>query len=293
MSSRWYKYWAAAAAALIMTGCTPGNNSTTMTTTPYTVQVCAAYPEEAPLRLILASGAAGMMRLIGDSSRDFVTGTIEVTDRDRVPVVMSSGCTVSLVQKSITSPDNLIEITNLWKLRVSDKAAFSLEIHNPQAEGHWNLSGLPITDLYAELGTVKNAFTFDQTNPVVMQRAEFQANSGPLVIEGILNAACREMVARGGAGELTIRFGGKLSEGCRASVQTGTGPVKITVSPDTPARIIIAGSHAIATGESLIRQDTENDRLVFETAAYKVNHDTALEIEINGTPTQVYLNPPS
>ncbi len=232
-----------------------------------------------------------MMRLIGDSSRDFVTGTIEVTDRGWAPVATASGHTVSLVQECITSPDNLIEITNLWKLRVSDKAAFSLEIHNPQAEGHWNLSGLPITGLYAALGTVKNAFTFDQTNPVVMQRAEFQANSGPLVIEGILNAACREMVVRGGAGELTIRFGGKLSVSCRASVQTGAGPVKISVSPDTPARIVITGSHVVATEEGLIRQGIDSDREIFETAAYQANPDKVLEIEINGTPTQVFLNP--
>lgn len=79
----------------------------------------------------------------------------------------------------------------------------------------------------------------------------------------------------------------------RVSVQTGAGPVKITVSPDIPMHIIIAGAHQVSTGEGLIRQDTDNEKVVFETAAYRASHDKALEIEITGTPTQVYLNPPS
>jgi hypothetical protein len=282
------------AAALLSAGCSPGNQYTASTTaTPYKIPVSVEYPPETPPRLMLQSGLPGMIRMIGDDGSDFISGTIEVNDPVRAPVIESRGNTVSLVQAAGTDIKNPADKSNLWKLRVSDKTAFTLKIHNLAAEGHWNLSGLPVTNLYAELGTAKNAFTFDQPNPAVMQRAEFIGNSGPVVIEGILNALCREMEVRGGAGELTLHFGGTLREDCRVKMQTGAGPVKITVSPDTPVRIIIAGPHPVTTGEGLIRQDTENDWLVFETTTFQMNHDKTLEIEITGTSTQVYLNPHS
>jgi hypothetical protein len=279
-------------AVLTAASCSPGNHSTTpVTTVAYKVPISVEYPRETPPRLILQSGLPGMIRLIGDNGSDFISGTIEVGDLDWAPASENKGNIVSLIQAAGTVNQNLTNISNLWKLRVSDKTAFALEIHNLHAEGHWNLSGLPITELYAESGTAKNAFTFDQPNPAVMQRAEFTGNSSPVVIEGILNAACREMVVRGGAGELTLRFGGTLVEKGQVSVQTGAGPVKITVSPDTPVRIIIAGTHPVSAGEGLIRQDSENQKLVFETAVYQENLDKTLEIEITGTTTKVYLNP--
>lgn len=177
-----------AVVVLVSTGCSSGNHFTTpAVTVSYKVPVSIEYPTEIPPHLILQSVLPGMIRMIGYDSSDFVSGTIEISNPDLAPVTESRGNTVSLVQAAGTDIKNPVDISNLWKLRVSDKTAFALEIHNLMAEGHWNLSGLPITKLYVELGTAKNAFTFDQANPAEMQRAEFQGNTGPVVIEGILN----------------------------------------------------------------------------------------------------------
>jgi hypothetical protein len=146
------------------------------------------------VELSLFSELPGMIRLIGYSGSDFVTGTVLVSNHDLMPKIEENSNKVNLIQMCKTKIVDSQNLTNLWKLRVSDNQPFHLDIHNEQSEGHWNFSGLPITDLNADLGVAKNAFTFDEANPTVMRKLEFVCGTGEVVAEGILNAACQNMV---------------------------------------------------------------------------------------------------
>jgi hypothetical protein len=238
-----------------------------------------------------------MIRLAGYNSSDFVSGTVQVSNREWIPQTETTGGRVSMVQTAITEPVNSRDLTNLWKLRVGDSQPFRLEIHNGQAEGHWNLSGLPITDLYAELGEAKNAFTFDEPNPTVMQKCELHCETGEVVVEGILNAVCLRMVVEAGSGSLTLRFAGKeILQDLKAAIHAGTGTTSITLSPDTPSRITVAGGGHVIRGEGVIKLDSDGNNSVYETPSYSRRgiQSKTLEISISGGSGAIYLNrPPS
>lgn len=202
--------------SLALTACSPATAQIEVTpvtieptqATTYEIPVTVAYPES-PVELNLVSELPDMIRLIGYSGSDFVTGKVKVSNRDWIPQNEKNGNEVSLVQTAKTKVADSQDLTNLWKLRVGDRQPFRLEISNKQAKGHCNFSGLPIIDLYAELGAAKNAFPFDEPNPTVMQKCELHYGTGNVVAEGILNSACRDMVIEAGKGSLNLRFGGK------------------------------------------------------------------------------------
>ncbi|MFA5317575.1 MAG: hypothetical protein WC369_09165 [Dehalococcoidales bacterium] len=276
---------------LVFTGCSPAAETIEpVPATTYEIPVSIVYPE-APVALGIVSGLPGMIRLIGYSGSDFVTGTVEVSNRDWIPETEKSGGRVNLMQNARIMLSDSQYLTNLWKLRVSDNVPFQLEIRNVQAEGHWNFSGLPITDLYAELGTAKNAFTFDQPNPTVMQKCEFQCGTGDVVVEGILNAACRNMVIEAGKGSLNLRFGGKeLLQDLKVTIYASVGTTSIAVFPDIPARITVTGRGHVIQGDGLIKLDGEGSGSIYETASYRGTQSKTVEISISGGSSIIYLN---
>lgn len=279
--------------SVILTACSPATVKLEPTpATTYETPVTVAYPE-APVELSLVSELPGMMRLIGYSGSDFVTGTVQVSNRDWIPKTEKSGSKVNLMQTAKTKVSNSQDLTNLWKLRVSDNEPFRFEIRNLQAEGHWNLSGLPITDLYAELGTAKNAFTFDQPNPTVMQKFELHCGTGDVVVEGILNAACQNIVIEAGKGSLTLRFGGKeILQDLKVTIQAGVGAISMSVLPDTPVRIAVTDRDHVILGDGVIKLDGVGNNNVYETASYRGTNGKTIEISISDGSGIIYLNPP-
>ncbi len=279
--------------SVVLTSCSPATVKTEPTPgTTYETPITVAYPE-APVELSLVSELPGMMRLIGYSGSDFVTGTVQVSNRDWTPKIEKSGSKVNLVQTAKTKVADSQDNTNLWKLRVSDNESFQLEIRNGQAEGHWNFSGLPITDLYAELGAAKNAFTFDEPNPVVMRRCELLCGTGEVVAEGILDAACQNMVIEAGKGSLTLRFGGKeIIQDLNVTIQAGAGTISISVLPDIPANITVTGRNQVILGDGIIKLDDAGNSDIYETPSYRDVRGEAVKIGISGGSGTIYLNPP-
>lgn len=276
---------------VIFTACSPVAVTTeSAPAKTYETPIAMPYPTS-PVELSLFSDLPGMIRVIGYSGNDFVTGTIQVSNQDWMPKIEESSGKVSITQTSkvVDSQD----LTNLWKLRVSDNRPFRLDIRNGQSEGHWNFSGLPITDLYADLGVGKNAFTFDETNPNVMQKWEFVCGTGDVIAEGILNAACRNMVIEAGKGNLTLRFGGKeILQDLNVTIQAGTGTINISISPDIPARITVAGRNQVILGNGMIKLDVAGNSNIYQTPSYHDVQDKAVKINISGGSGTIYLNPP-
>ncbi len=257
------------------------------------IEVPIAIPcPESPVKLELVSDIPGMIRLIGYSGSDFVTGTVEVNNRDWIPEVEKSTGKVRLVQTAQIIPSDTNNLTNLWKLRVSDNEPFRFEIRNRQAEGHWNFSGLPITDLVAEMGDAKNAFTFDEPNPIVMKKCEFHCGAGDVSAEGILNAVCQNLLVQAGTGALTLRFTGKeILQNLQVSINAGTGAINLSVSPEIPARIIITSEGSVIAGEGFIKSGETGNKM-YETAGYLKAPGKTIEILISGDSGIIYLNPP-
>ena len=254
-----------------------------------------------------ASGAAlridtdlpGMLRLVGAGGSDFVSGTVQYSNSSWQPSVKTNAGSVDMVQSgritSTASPD----FQNLWKLRVGDSQPFSLNIHNGQAEGHWNFSGLPITSLHAELGAAKNAFTFDEPNPTTMQSCELRCGKGEVVVESIPYASCRSMVVEAGEGSLTLRFGSKqMLQGMTIAVRCGSGPVSIALAPQIPARVTVSGNGQpgrTTWGDGLQKTAGTVTTASYQTASYQTSsysgaQGKTVEIEVTGGTGTVSLS---
>jgi hypothetical protein len=240
--------------------------------------------------LDIRSELPGMLRLIGDNGSDFVTGSVTVDDIRWTPEIETDQGKVSLLQKAGKLANNFPEITNLWNMRVSDSQPFKLQIQNLQAEGHWNFSGLPITNLSAELGSAKNAFTCDESSSTTMQNCELNCGTGEAILEGILNTNCQNMRIQGGSGNLTLRFGGKeLLRSLKVDIQVGAGQIDITIPNGIPARIITAGENKVVTGEGIFKSE-DSEIKAYETASYKNNSGNKIEISISGGSGTINLN---
>lgn len=276
---------------LLLSGCSPAAEATELiSTTTRVIPITIPYPH-APSELNLDSELPGMLRLIGYSGSDFVTGTVEVSNDDWVPETKIDYSKAEIIQKARTNIAGTQELTNLWKLRVGDRDPFRLELHNAQAEGHWNLSGLPITTLDAELGSGKNAFTFDQPNPTVMQEFELHCGTGDVVVEGILNAVCQNMTVQAGEGNLTLRFGeNDILQDIKLVIKAGIGTINIAVPPQFPVRITVASTGRVNLGNGLIRLDGASN--IYETPSYQAASGKAIEISISGGSGTINLNPP-
>jgi hypothetical protein len=263
----------------------------TVIPTPAISTLTISYPEQEP-ELSLESDLPGMIRVIGDSGANFVTGTVEVSDSRWLPVSKTSGGKVTLAQTVKTQPYDAQNFTNLWKLRISDAHPFRLTIKNLQAEGHWNFSGLPITELTADCGTTKNAFTFDEPNPATFARWELNCGAGVVIAEGLLNSACRDMSIRGGAGSLTLRFNGKeILQAMKVTIDSGTGEIYINEPPEIPARVEITGTSRVFWSAGFIKPlDSEN---IYLTEGYTGTPVKSIHISISGNSSTVYLNSPS
>lgn len=275
--------------ALLFTGCSGGTEKKeSIHFETYTVPI-NIYHHPTPVRLSLVSELPGMLRLIGYSGSDFITGTFEVSKDDWIPVIEEDSNSVSLIQKATTKIREE-SLTNLWKLRISNNQPLQLEIHNMNAEGHWNFSGLPITDIYADLGTVKNAFTFDEVNPNIMHNFELYCGTGEVTIEGILNAVCQNMIVKAGEGNLNLRFNGKeLLQSLKIEISTDNGIIFITIPKEIPAYVVLTGNSKVIHGEGIIKPDSAGNN-VFETESYHGFSVNIIEISITGGSSTVYIN---
>jgi hypothetical protein len=255
------------------------------------VPISVNYPD-LPVSLSLLSNVPGMMRLAGYSGSEFVSGTIEISNPDWTPQIEKEDHKVALVQKARTQVDASPGFQNLWKLLVSDSVPFQLEIDNGRAEGHWNFSGLPITRLKVKTGLAKNAFTFDQLNPIIMDTLEINCGTGEVILEGVLNSACKDIVIRTGDGGLTLRWGGKeVSQDLRVKIYSGKGPINIAVSPEIPVRITVPLSATVIQGQGVVKTGSNDMQKTYATPSYQETDGKKIEISISGDRANISLNP--
>lgn len=265
--------------------CAPDVGDTAVSS--YYQPVSIAHPESSA-ELELMSDVSGMIRLIGYSGSEFISGMVEVGTLKWVPEIEETDSKISLVQTSDYQPSDSQNLVNLWKLSVSDSKPFRFTVRNLRAEGHWNFSGLPITDLVTEFGDAKNAITFDEPNLAVMKNWEIVCGKGDVTAEGILNAACQNLRIKAGTGTTTLRFGGKeLLHSIEVSVTADTGVIAVFVPPDIPACFTITGECPVMTGEGIARKSAT----VYETMIYQNgNGNKVISVSISGGTGTIYLN---
>jgi hypothetical protein len=252
--------------------------------TPEIRSVSAAFPEGSAASLEIESDVPGMIRVIGASSDNIVSGTISYNVSGWRPKLVQNGSKVSLVQPR-NSKQASAGYTTLWNLRLGDAKPFDLIVKTDLNEGHWNLSGLPITGLFVTAGAGKNGYTFDDPNPVIMKTFNLTAGTGDITVEGLLDFNCPVMKIKAGHGTATIRFTGDgLSRDVQVSIEGGSGSMVVYLSSNTRARIHVDKLDKIVPVVGLKQEGND-----FQTAEYSPGHSPELEISIKSGSGRIEL----
>ena len=149
---------------------------------------------------------------------------------------------------------------------------------------------MPITELYADLGAAKNAFTFDQVNPQVMQQCEIKCGAGETIIEGILNAACESMTNCRGGGDLTMRFRVVTTTATpQIRILPGEGKITLSTPESIPLRFTVAGRNQVIPNGNIVIVPGESGTMVYETPSCSNTGAKVIEVEIGSGDANIYL----
>lgn len=129
------------------------------------------------------------------------------------------------------------ESDNRLTLGLGPEIPTSLNLEVGAAESRLRLGGLTLRSLRIATGATSTELDFDEANRTVMEELRVEAGAASFRAEGLGNARVRELVIRGGAGDVRLEFGGEWRTDTRASIRVGMGSVRIEVPEDLGVRI--------------------------------------------------------
>jgi hypothetical protein len=238
-----------------------------------TLEISEAAPSATPARLSIAMGGGKLS--IQPGGDKLVQGSVEYNVAEWKPVITRDGSDVRIEQKisnGIPLSKGLSNITNKWTLLIGDVPT-DLTIEAGAYEGKLDFSGLPLTNLKITDGASQAQVTFDKPNPERMDTLTYETGASNIKLTGLANANFDVMNFRGGAGNFTLDFTGKLTHDAQVNVNGGLGNLTIIVPKGSNARIVL--------GASLNNVSTEGVWTV-EGQEYSVNGEgPTLRIDMN------------
>ena len=241
---------------------------------PQTVPIYVPYPEGfADASITLEFGAANINA--DATGTDLIEGNITYNTEGRHPAVVVTDNLVSIVQGG---PSGIITggTINNWVLHFGTEMPFSLEINAGAYSGDWELGGLPLTTLSINEGAASSSFSFSSANPEVMSKLDINTGAGSMKLLDLVNANFDSFSYDGGAGSLTVDFGGELMRDGMVDINAGACSIILIVPEETPARIHIGG------GAASIEADEGFGRLNgdYITLSWAGHEGPALQIEV-------------
>jgi hypothetical protein len=207
-----------------------------------TLEISEAAPSETPAKLAIAMGGGKLS--IQPGGDKLVQGSVAYNVADWKPVITRDGASVRIEQKianGIPLSKGLSNITNTWTLLIGNVPT-DLSIEAGAYDGAIDLSGIPLTNLKITDGASQAQVTFDKPNPQRMDTFTYETGASNIKLIGLANANFDVMNFRGGAGNFTLDFTGKLSHDTQVNVNGGLGNLTIIVPKGSNARIVLGAS---------------------------------------------------
>jgi len=192
-----------------------------------------------PAELSIEMGAGTLTIKPGASST--VQGTVDYNVGEWLPRVSNTGNKIQISQtnnKSVGIPDG--QIVNTWDLQLGS-TPLDLSISTGANEGTFDLSGLSIILLTISDGASKTSVTFNEPNPVAMERLEYHTGASEVNLIGLSNAHVKDIEFNGGAGSYKLDFSGELKDDMNVRISTGMSDLTLTIPSGAHAVIIING----------------------------------------------------
>ncbi len=138
---------------------------------------------------------------------------------------------------------------NEWDLRFAPGVPLDMVIQIGAARGRLDMSGLALTDLSLETGASDLVVSWDEKNPVSMDRLLLRAGAANMEVRGIGYASPREVRVEGGVGSIVLDFGGPWSDPSQVRITAGVGSLTLRFPEDVGVRIVIeCGLGDVKTG---------------------------------------------
>lgn len=122
-------------------------------------------------------------------------------------------------------------------LRLSPDVPTHLAVHVGAAESSLELGGLPITGLELNTGASETRLSFDEPNPVRMERMSLRVGAAEFRAEKLGNAGFDRFSFEGGVGDVLLDFTGQWEGTARASIKVGVGALKLRIPRELGVRI--------------------------------------------------------
>jgi hypothetical protein len=175
-----------------------------------------------------------------------------------MPTVSNVGNKIQISQsnnKSVGIPDG--QIVNSWDLQLGS-TLLDLSISTGANEGTFDFSGLSIVLLSISDGASKTSVTFNEPNPVKMERLEYHTGASEVNLIGLGNAHVKDVEFNGGAGSYKLDFSGELNDDMNVRISSGMSDLTLTIPSGAHAIITINGglSNVNANGTWTINGST-------------------------------------
>jgi len=129
---------------------------------------------------------------------------------------------------------------NTWDLQLG-VAPLDLSIKAGAYQGRIELGGLSLKGLHVTDGAADVELSFSEPNRVEMESLRYDSGASKVTLSGLANANFTTMEFKGGAGDYTFNFSGKLQRDATVSIESGLSNTTIIVPEGVSARLSVDG----------------------------------------------------
>lgn len=158
------------------------------------------------------------------------------------------------------------DITNTWRLGVTDRVPVDLEMDIGAADADLDLSGLKLTDLDLDVGAADARVHWDRPNPISLRRLQIDCGASSLKLSGLGHANLERFDFEGGVGSFDLSFDGDWQQSAEVLLEVGLGSVDIAIPDGVAARIEVDDSFLSSVDIDQRFQEVADD--VYESEDY-------------------------
>jgi hypothetical protein len=119
----------------------------------------------------------------------------------------------------------------------SPRVDLALDLTLGAAEADVELGGLSVSSLEVKTGASRSVIRFSKPNLTRCEHAGFSAGAAELLVSGLGNSRCGNIVFEGGVGKVTLDFSGTWSSNARVQVQMAMGELTLRLPRKVGVRI--------------------------------------------------------
>lgn len=158
------------------------------------------------------------------------------------------------------------------EIGLSRSVPTDLEVLTGASSGTLRLGGLPLSRLRLATGASETTVSFDDPNPVSMDRLEVKVGAASLELRHLGNARAEEMSFEGAVGEVLLDFTGEWRSDARARIKMGLGSLRLRIPDDIGVRVRKSSLLSSFSGLGLEKADDGTYRTAnWETAEHHLD----------------------